>query len=320
MKMTTKYLGLTLPHPLMPGASPLTHDLDKVRGLEDAGAAAIVMHSLFEEQITPVSPEERAHPLPLARPRRPFATGPEEYLEQVHRIKEAVRLPVIASLNGTSPGGWLEFSRLLHQAGADALELNVYTVATDPDEGGEKVERRTLDMVRSVREAVPIPLAVKLAPYYSSVASFARELVAAGADGLVLFNRFYEPDLDIESREVVPSLHLSEPVEIRLRLRWLAVLSGTLDVSLAATGGVHGAAGAVKAVMCGAHAAQMVTPLLAHGVGHLATVRKQLEEWLEDHGVDSLEAIRGSSNLKRSRTPAAFERANYVETLKSWSG
>jgi dihydroorotate dehydrogenase (fumarate) len=330
MDLSTSYLGFDLPHPFMPGASPLADDLDNVRRLEDAGASALVLRSLFEEQLVG---EQLATHAYLEHPADSFAEaltylpapddfvlGPEDYLEQLQRIKEVVRIPVFASLNGTTRGGWLEFARLLEQAGADALELNVYQLPTDLDAKGEELERETLAMVREVKASIAIPVAVKLSPFYTSLASFARELDEAGADGLVLFNRFYQADLDPEALTVERTLHLSSSAELLLRLRWLAILSGRLSASLAATGGVHTAFDAVKAVMVGAHAVQIVSALLQHGPEHLMTLRREVAEWMEDHGYDSLAQMRGSMNLARCPDPKAYERANYMLILQSWQG
>jgi dihydroorotate dehydrogenase (fumarate) len=329
MNLTTTYLGFTLPHPLMPGASPLVDDLDMVRRLEDAGAAAIVMHSLFEEQI---AAEEHAagrlaahgdsfgEALSYLPASPPFALGPDRYLEQLRRIREAVAVPVIASLNGVTARGWLEYARLLEQAGAHALELNVYHVPTDAAETAAAVEARVLDVLRAVRAAVRLPLAVKVSPFYSALAHLAGELDALGADGLVLFNRFYQPDIDPEALEVVPALQLSDSSELRLRLRWLAILHGHVRPALAASGGVHTGLDALKAVMAGAHAVQMVSALLLHGPEHLAVVRAELARWLEEHEYDSLAQAQGSMSLQRCPDPAAFERANYLRVLQSWRG
>ena len=327
MNLATTYLGLSLPHPLMPGASPLVDDLDMVRRLEDAGAAAIVMHSLFEEQI--VAEEQAAaqvaghgdsfgEALSYLPGSPPFALGPDRYLEQLRRIREAVAVPVIASLNGVTASGWLEYARLLEQAGAHALELNVYHVATDPTETAAAVEARVLDVLRAVRAAVRIPLAVKLSPFYSALGHLAQELDLLGADGLVLFNRFYQPDIDPEALEVVPALQLSDSSELRLRLRWLAILHGRVRLGLAASGGVHTGLDALKAVMAGAQAVQLVSALLRRGPEHLAVVRADLTHWLEEHEYESLAQARGSMSLLRCPDPAAFERANYLHVLQSW--
>ena len=328
MDLTTTYLGLKLAHPLMPGASPLVDDLDTVRRLEDAGAAAIVMHSLFEEQINGENQvalrEDEARSFGTLEsdshfPRiDPFTLDPDRYLEQVRRIKAAVRVPVIGSLNGTTPGGWVESARLIEQAGADALELNVYFLATDPEETGAEVETRLLDLVHTVKQAVKIPLAVKLSPFYSSIVNLACEIDARGANGLVLFNRFYQPDIEIERLEAMPTLRLSESDELLLRLRWTAILSGRVRASIAITGGVHSATDAIKAIMAGAHAVQMVSTLLRHGPRQLRVIREGVIAWLQDHGYESINQMRGSMGLRTCPDPAAYERANYLRVLTSW--
>jgi dihydroorotate dehydrogenase (fumarate) len=328
MDLSTTYMGFELPHPLVVGASPMVDSLDTIRRLEDAGAPLIVMHSLFEEQI--VSEElatvramevaEESFPEAVTMFARPadFVLGPDEYLEQIARIKEVVSVPVIASLNGTTSGGWVSHAGLIEQAGADGLELNLYELATDFEESAEAVERRALGVVRAVREFVTIPLAVKLSPFYTSVANFARSLDEISVDGLVLFNRFYQPDIDIEQLEVVRVVHLSTSTELLLRLRWLAILSGRLKASLAVTGGVHSAVDAIKAVMAGAHAVQMVSALLARGPNYLTEVRQTLAQWLEQHEYHSLREMQGSMNLLRCDNPKAYERANYIKILQSW--
>jgi dihydroorotate dehydrogenase (fumarate) len=328
MDLSTTYLGFHLPHPLMPGASPLVNDLDMVRRLEDAGAAAIVMHSLFEEQIVGEQLAAFSHietyagsfaeALSYFSDTNVFALGPDEYLNALRRIKEAVAVPVIASLNGTTLGGWLEFATRMQEAGADALELNVYSIATDLQDTAQDVERQVLEMLRAVKARVRIPVAVKLSPFYSALAHFAHQIEEAGADGLVLFNRFYQPDINVEELAVEHQLHLSDSTELLLRLRWLAILSGRVRVSLAVTGGVHTSLDAVKAVMCGAHAVQMVSALLQHGPDRLREVREGLATWLEEHEYDSLTQMQGSMSLVRCPDPKAYERANYVETLQSW--
>jgi dihydroorotate dehydrogenase (fumarate) len=330
MDLSTTYLGFRLPHPFVPGASPLVDDLDTVRRLEDAGAAALVMHSLFEEQIAreqvaaarylDVPSESSPESLTYLPDPESFVLGPEEYLEHIHKLKAVVSIPVIASLNGSTDGGWLDYARLIESAGADALELNVYALATDFDVSSEMIERRTLHMLTAVKNAIGIPVAVKLAPFYTSLPYFARRLAEHGADGLVLFNRFYQPDIDVEDLEVAPTLRLSDSTELLLRLRWLAILSGRVDASLAVTGGVHNSLDAVKAIMAGADAIQVVSALLRHGPEHLATLRRDLALWLEEHEYDSLEQMKGSMNLERCPNPAAHERANYMTILQSWWG
>jgi dihydroorotate dehydrogenase (fumarate) len=326
--LSTTYLGFHLPSPLMPGASPLVDNLDTVRRLEDAGASAIVMHSLFEEQITAESAaasrymddyEDWHAEATSYFPRRDeFALGPDHYLEQLRRIKQAVRVPVIGSLNGTTVGGWTRYAGLMQEAGADALELNVYHVATDPLEDAAAVERRVVEVAREVRESVTVPLAVKLSPFYSSLPHLARRLDDEGADGLVLFNRFYQPDIDLETLEAAPKLHLSESSELLLRLRWLAVLSGRVRASLAASGGVHTSHDALKAAMAGAHAVQVVSALLQHGPQYLRTLRDGMARWLEEHEYESLRQLHRSMSLERCPDPRAFERGNYMRILQSW--
>ncbi len=328
MNLSTTYLGLHLPNPLIAGASPLCDDLDAVRKLEDAGASAIVMHSLFEEQIerdrdrTAADLESRvefAEATSFLPEPTDFHLGPEEYLEQIRRIREAVDIPVIGSLNGTTSAGWLSYARSIEQAGASAIELNTYYVASDPGEDASTVERRTLDIVRAVKGAVEIPIAVKLSPFFSALAHFATELEVAGADGLVLFNRFFQPDIDIEELEVRPEHHLSDPSELLLRLRWLAILSGQdRKLGLAATGGVYTAVDAIKAVMAGAHAVQLVSVLLRNGPGHVRTLLDNLRTRATELGYESLAHMRGCMNLARCPDASAFERANYLRVLHSW--
>jgi dihydroorotate dehydrogenase (fumarate) len=328
MDLSTTYLGLKLPHPLMPGASPMVDDLDTVRRLEDAGASAIVMHSLFEEQIVHEEVGQQLHLAAVAESSAEaltyfpgpaaFALGPDEYLELVARLKSAVDVPVIASLNGTTPESWVEYARLIEHAGADGLEINFYYLATDPIENGDDVEKRTLAVAAAVREALVIPVAVKLSPFYSSLANLAAGLDGLGVDGLVLFNRFYQPDLDIENLEVVPTLHLSDPSELLLRLRWLAILAGRVRCSLVVSGGVHSGRDAIKAVMAGADAVQIVSALLRHGPERLRLLLGEMEIWLGEHGYESLAQARGSLSLEHCPDPGALERANYMRILQSW--
>ncbi len=328
MDLTTTYLGLKLAHPLMVGASPLVDDMGMVKRLEDAGASAIVMHSLFEEQITreeqgtilDIELHDNSNAEAISYFPKPdeFRLGPENYLEQIRRIKEAVSVPVIASLNGTTPAGWLRHGKLMQEAGADALELNVYYIATDAKEAGAAVEKRTLEIVRALKAEVKIPVSVKLSPFFSSVAHFAMELEAAGADGLVLFNRFFQPDINVEELTAEPTLQLSGPADLLLRLRWLAVLHGQVKGSLAVTGGVHDHIGALKAIMACADAVQMVSALLIHGPERLAQTRVALDEWLEEHEYESLAQARGSMSLLKCPNPQAFTRANYMRILNGW--
>jgi len=330
MDLSTTYLGLRLPHPLMPGASPLADSLDTVKRLEDAGAAAIILRSLFEEQITrerdglvyhmEVTEAASAEALSYFPKTEDFVFGTHEYLEQIRKMKAAVKVPVIASLNGTTNEGWLSYAKSIQEAGADALELNVYFIATNPKETGADVERRTVEILRSVKKAITIPVAVKLSPFFSSVAHLAQQLDGAGADGLVLFNRFYQPDIDVEALEAVPSLHLSDSSELLLRLHWLAILSGQVKATMAASGGVHTGLDAVKAVMAGASAVQVVSRLLEDGPQRLLTIFQAMKHWMEEHDYESLEQMRGSMSLRKSPDPSAFERGNYMKILRSWKG
>ena len=328
MDLTTKYLGLKLESPLMPGASPMVDDLDWVKRLEDAGASAIVMHSLFEEQMAreqmgslktmDAHDESFAEAATMFPSAEDYALGPDKYLERIREIKEAVHLPVIASLNGTTLEGWLHYAGLMEQAGADALELNVYHLAHDPYEPGAALEKRILELVREMMSAVKIPVAVKLAPFFSSIPHFASELVKAGANGIILFNRFYQPDIDVDALEVVPTLHLSESHELLLRLRWIAMLSGRVKCSLGASGGVHTGLDAIKAIMAGADGVQLVAALLRNGPQHLRKVREQMVLWMEEHDYHSVEQMRGSMSHERCPDPTALERANYLRILQSW--
>jgi dihydroorotate dehydrogenase (fumarate) len=328
MDLSTNYLGIRLPHPLVPGASPLSDDLDTVKQLEDAGAGAIVLRSLFEEQISREAEATRNHwnshddafaeavtffPSPDS-----FVLGPDEYLNHVQRVKQAVRIPVIGSLNGMTPGGWLSYARLIEQAGADALELNVYHAPTDFETSGSEVERQTVEMVRQVKHGLKIPLAVKLSPYFTAFAHFARRLDGAGADGLVLFNRYYDPDIDVQELNVVRTLQLSDSSELPLRLRGIAALAGRIKASLAVTGGVHTALDVVKSTMAGAHITQMVSALLKNGPGHLRKVRADLEGWMEENEWSSLNAMRGNMSQERIPNPQIYERANYMLMLQTW--
>ncbi len=330
MNLTTTYLGIPLAHPLMPGASPLVDDLDMVRRLEDAGAAAIVMHSLFEEQIAQgqlaahlgleASSESSAEATSYFPGASVFALGPESYLEQIRRIRAAVGVPVIASLNGTTAGGWLEYARLMEEAGAHAVELNVYSIPTDPEDDARVVEDRVVEVVRAVRGELRIPFAVKLSPYYSSLPHLVRRIEGAGADGVVLFNRFYQPDIDPERLEVTRTLHLSDPSELLLRVRWLAILSWQTKMTLAASGGVHTSLDAVKVLMAGASAVQTTAALLRGGPSELRRIVDGLATWLEEHEYESVAQLRGSMNHAHCPDPAAYERGNYVRILQGWSG
>jgi dihydroorotate dehydrogenase (fumarate) len=327
--LSTDYLGLRLAHPLMSGASPLVDDMDTVRSLEDAGAAAIVMHSLFEEQI--VAEQMAAHHL-LDSPAEghaealgyfpataDYALGPDAYLDQIRRIREAVDVPVVGSLNGTSVGGWIEHARLIEQAGAHALELNMFQLPANPHMDAAAVEGQQLEVVRAVCEAVQIPVAVKLSPFYSALPAFVHALRKAGAAGVLIFNRLYEPDIDPETLELDRVLRLSTPDDLLLRLRWLAILSPRAEgLSLGCTGGVHGPLHAVKAIMAGAHGVQMVSALLQKGPAHLRSVVDGLRTWFEEHDYASVEQARGSMDDSRAPDPSAYERANYIHLVAGW--
>ena len=330
MNLSTKYLGLSLKSPLMPGACPLADTLDGVRKLEDAGASAIILRSLFEEQI---ENEERAfqhhvssHDSASAESAggffpsfQDFAFDTEHYLEHLRKVKAAVSVPVIGSLNGISHGGWERYSRLIEEAGADALELNFYDFATESADSCLTVEARYIEILKSIRAMVKIPLSVKLSPFFSSLPNFASQLEQAGANGVVLFNRLYQPDIDIESLTVNSSLRLSDSSELALRLRWIAILEPHLKGSIGLSGGVHTAQDAIKSVMVGASAVQMVSALLKNGPSYLTKIEKELSQWLQDHEYVSLEQMRGSMSLRTCPDSSAFVRSNYMKMLHGWS-
>ncbi|MFN7950836.1 MAG: dihydroorotate dehydrogenase-like protein [bacterium] len=326
MDLTTRYLGHTLASPLVPSASPLADEIDNVRRMEDAGAGALVLRSLFEEQIRRDRLELHHHltfgtdsfaeaqsffPEPLH-----FAIGPEAYLEHIRAVKDAVRIPVIASLNGSHPGAWTQYARLMQEAGADAVELNLYTIPTDPERSAAEIEDDLLEVVRAVRAEIRIPLAVKLSPYFTSLAHVARRLVAAGADGLTLFNRFYQPDIDLEHLEVKPNVLLSTPQALRLPLRWIAILRGRVKADLAATSGIHGADDVLKMLMVGADVTMVCSALLRHGIDHLRTVRAELVDWMEAHEYESVRQMQGSMSQEQCESPEAFERAQYMRAVQ----
>jgi dihydroorotate dehydrogenase (fumarate) len=327
--LSTHYLGLKLKNPLVASSSPMCGDIANVRRMEDAGAAAVVLQSLFEEEIeiesneldrfitqgSELSPEALTHFPELTR----SFSGPDAYLEHIRRAKQAVKIPVIASLNGTTKGGWLTYAKQMQQAGADALELNIYYIPVDPQITSAQVEQTYVDLVQAVKAEVKIPVAVKLGPYFSSMSNMAARLDAAGADGLVLFNRFYQPDYDLESLDVVPNLILSNSHELLLRLHWIAVLYGTVKADLALTGGVHTAADVVKAMMAGARIAMMTSALLKRGISYLDTLSTELLIWMGEHEYDSIRQMQGSMSRNAVPQPNAFERANYVKVLSSYS-
>ena len=325
VELHTRYLGLELRTPLVASASPLTGSLDDLRRLEAAGAAAVVLPSLFEEQLTREADqvgrllEAGADSLSAAVALDAYNAGPYGYLALVEKATATLEIPVIASLNGVTRGAWVKHATLLEQAGADAVELNIYFVSSSPGLSGSDVEQRYLDLVRAVRQAIGIPLAVKLSPYFSSVVNLARQLVEAGANGLVLFNRFYQPDLDLDTLEVTPRLVLSTSEELRLPLRWIAILHGHLGrASLAASTGVHTAEDAVKVLAAGADVAMMTSALLRNGPEHLTVVEAGLRDWLEGRGMPSVDVLRGVRSQRSIRDPAAWERANYITMLASY--
>jgi dihydroorotate dehydrogenase (fumarate) len=329
MDLSTTYLGLKLKHPLVVGASPMAGDIDQVKRLEDAGAAAIVMHSLFEEQLlleqsaqqAYVDAFENANAEAMGYLPKPaeYVLGPDEYLEQIRKVKAAVKVPVIGSLNGITSSGWLDYAKKIQQAGADALELNVYSLPTAADETAAVVESRMVEMVKRVKSQVKIPVAVKLSPFFTSPVNVASQLVAAGADGLVAFNRFYQPDIDIEQLEVRHTLDLSTSAELRLRLRWVAILSAKVKTSIALTGGVHTGADALKAVMAGANAVQVVSAILKDGPSWISKTRDEMRVWLESREYTSLGQALGSMNVSSCPDPGVYERANYMKVLRTWT-
>jgi dihydroorotate dehydrogenase (fumarate) len=327
--LSTTYLGLKLKNPLVASASPLCEDLGNIRRMEDAGAAAVVLQSLFEEQLEIESDdldrfliessERSAESVTHFPEMTGWVRGPDEYVEHVRACKKAVKIPVIASLNGTTKGGWLGYARRIEQAGADALELNIYSIPVDPDVTGEQVEQRYVEIVQAIKAEAQIPVAVKLGPYFSSMANMGRKLDAAGAQALVLFNRFYQPDYDLESLEVVPNLILSIPHELLLRLHWIAVLYGQVKADLALTGGIHTATDVVKAMMAGAKVAMMTSALLKRGINYLDTLATELLIWMGEHEYDSIKQMQGSMSRNAVPQPAAFERVNYMKVLSSYS-
>jgi dihydroorotate dehydrogenase (fumarate) len=324
----TRYLGLKLKNPLVASAGPLTRELDNIRRLEDAGASAIVFHSLFEEQIDleaneldrQLSPNEGFAEAQSYLPElTAYNIGPEGYIEHLRKAKQAVGIPVIGSLNGVSAGGWIRYAKLIEEAGADALELNIYYLPVSTSEDSTQVEKMQADLVREVKKSISIPVAVKLGPYFSAIPNMMKKLDEAGADGLVLFNRFYQPDFDLETLEVVPNLALSDSRELLMRLHWVAILYGNVKADLAITGGVHTAADVIKSMMAGARVAMMTSAVLRYGVGHFASVRSKLMEWMHDHDYQSIQEMQGSMSLRAVPEPAAFERANYMRVLSGYT-
>ncbi len=329
MDLTTTYMGMTLKNPLVPSSSPLSETVDGIRRMEDAGAAAVVMYSLFEEQITHESltldhflsygTYSFAEALTYYPDMEHYHVGPEDYLNLMSKAKQAVEIPIIGSLNGVSTGGWIDYARKIQEAGADALELNVYYIPTNPAISSAEVEQMYIDILRDVKKSVSIPVAMKLSPYFSSTAHMAQRLAGAGADALVLFNRFYQPDIDLEALEVVPRLTLSTSYELRLPLRWVAILHGRVPVDFAITSGVHTYTDVLKGMMAGAKVTMMASELLKNGVGRIAEMLDELAAWMTEHEYESIGQMQGSMSQQRVAEPAVFERANYMKVLQSWS-
>ena len=327
--LSTSYLGLALKNPLVVSPSPLCEDIGNLKRMEDAGASAVVLHSLFEEQLQAESQdldrflssgtESFAEALSYFPDKAQYKIGPDEYLEHIRQAKAAVKIPVIGSLNGVSTGGWISYAKQIQEAGADALELNVYYVPTDPELSGAQVEQMYCDLVRDMRASVKIPVAVKLGPYFSAMASMAQKLDKAGAAGLVLFNRFYQPDFDLEKLTVTPNLVLSSSLELRLRLTWVGILCGRIKADMAITGGVHTATDLVKSLMAGARVAMMTSALLQSGIEHLKTVLTGLQTWMTEKEYASVAQMQGSLSQQKVAQPAAFVRANYMKVLRSYA-
>ncbi len=328
MDLTTTYLGLKLTSPIIPSSSPLWKDTDAVKKAEDAGAGAVVLYSIFEEQIIQEKLEFHHHltahtdsfseagsffPEPAM-----YWTGAEEYLRHIEKVKKAVGIPVIASINGFTLGGWTEYAKKMEQAGADAVELNIYQVPTDSGIPGSEIEETYLRIVKSVKTAVRVPVAVKLSPYFSNTANMAFRLQQMGVDGLVLFNRFYQPDLDIENLEVVPKLNLSPSDALCLRIRWLAILYGHVPVSLAATGGIYEGKDAVKVILAGARAAMVCSAIFRHGIGQIRKIRQELSDWMKANEYESVSQMLGTMSQAKCENPSEYERAQYIRTLQSY--
>jgi dihydroorotate dehydrogenase (fumarate) len=328
MNLSTTYLGLKLRTPLVPSASPLSGELGNIKRMEDAGASAIVLYSLFEEQLRAdrlelnQSLEQGTFSSPEALTYFPdsddFKLGPEEYLKHIAAAKAAVKIPIIASLNGSSVGGWTEYARQIQQAGADALELNIFFVPADMNVSGLELEHKYLEIVRAVKSVVTIPVAVKLSPFFSNLSNMAKQLDDAGANGLVLFNRFYRPDIELETLEINPNILLSTPMSMRLPLRWIAILHGRVCASLAATGGIHRATDALKMLMGGADVTMLCSVLIRHGIRHISFIEQDLATWMEQHEYESVEQLKGSMSQKNVADPSAFERSQYLKAIAGY--
>ena len=328
MDLSTTYLGMKLINPIVASASPLSRSMDSMRRLEDAGASAIVMHSLFEEQVTneaesldfykSYGTESYAEALTYFPDTRDYNFAPEEYLEIIAKATNKLEIPIIASLNGVTPSGWIRYAKKMEEAGAAALELNVYYIPTNGTMSGVDVENRYVDMLKQVHGAVKIPVAVKLSPFFSSIPNVAQRLVSEGADGLVLFNRFYQPDIDLDELDVKPGVELSDSYANRLPMRWIGILFGKLKASLAATSGVHTAEDVLKLIMVGADVTMMCSALLMHGAAHITKTKQSVEQWMEEHEYESIEQMKGSLSHKSIADPSAYERANYMKALNRY--
>jgi dihydroorotate dehydrogenase (fumarate) len=324
--LSTTYLGLKLPTPLVASASPLSRDVDGIRRLEEAGASAVVLYSLFEEQLRQeevdldyhlnAGTESFAESLTFFPQASEFHTGPEGYLKHIRKAKAAVKIPIIASLNGSTLGGWTKFAAEIERAGADAIECNIYSIPTDPRLTSTEIEKTYLDIVRAVKSTVTIPVAVKLSPFFSNLANMAHSFDDAGADALVLFNRFYQPDINLEELEIQPNVLLSTPQSLRLPLTWIGILHGRVKAGLAATGGVHSAEDVVKLLMVGANVTMLCSSLLRHGINHLRHVERELRNWMDEHEYESVAQMQGSMSQQRCPDPTAFERAQYMRAVK----
>jgi dihydroorotate dehydrogenase (fumarate) len=329
MDLTTKYLGLKLRTPLVVGASPLSEDIDTIKKMEDAGASAVVLHSLFEEQLRQdraelahnleQGTESFAEALTYFPEPEEFTLGPEEYLKHIAQAKKTVRMPIIANINGSSVGGWTQYAKLVQQAGADAIELNIYHIPTDVNQSAADVEKNYLEIVKSVKSGVTIPVAVKLSPFFTNFANMAHRLDQAGADGLVLFNRFYQPDIDLEALEVKPNILLSTPMAMRLPLRWTAILYGRVQASLAGTSGIHRATDVLKMLMAGADVTMLCSALIRHGVQQLGVIERDLVAWMGEHEYESVSQLKGSLSQKNCPSPSEFERAQYMKAISSYT-
>jgi dihydroorotate dehydrogenase (fumarate) len=327
LDLTTRYLGMQLRTPLVASASPLSHEIDNIRRLEDAGASAVVLYSLFEEQLRQESLEldfylsegTESHPESLSFFPQPgeFVLGPDGYLEHIRKAKAAVKVPIIASLNGSSVGGWIQYATQIQEAGADALECNIYWIVTDPNMTAAQVEQQYLDIVQAVKSAVSIPVAVKISPFFSNLANMAKRLDEAGADGLVLFNRFYQPDIDLATLDLKPNVLLSTPQAIRLPLTWIGILHGKVKASLAATGGVHNPDDVIKLLMVGAQVTMLCSTLLRNGINQVRSIEQGMRQWMEHHEYESVQQMQGSMSQLRCPDPSAFERAQYMRAVKS---